>query len=172
MKKITSSLLILTFILTSCSGEDGRDGLDGAIIASSAFEIENVDFNPSVDFENNYRVREYYGFHVWPTDVTLVYVLWLTENGENIWRLVPQTVIFDDGNDLVYNYEFTQTYVDFFIEGSNLSLLDDVWTQNQIFRVVVVPADNVGRGTNSSTVDYSDLDAVISHYNITEFQKR
>lgn len=175
MKRILTLISVFALLFTACEGDQGPpgfDGQDGAIIASSSFEIENVDFNPSGNFENDYRVRELYGFNVLPTDVTLVYILWENRDGQDVWRLVPQTVIFDDGNDLVYNFDFTQTYVDFFLEGSNLGILDDVWTQNQVFRVVVVPADNVGRGVNVNHVDYSDLDAVIEFYNITEFPKR
>jgi len=163
MKRILSFITLFTLLLTSCTGEDG---VDGAIIASSAFEIENIDFNPSDNFGNDYRVREFYGFNVLPTDVTLVYILWENRDGQEVWRLVPQTVIFDDGNDLVYNFDFTQTYVDFFLEGSDLDNLDDVWTQNQVFRVVVVPADNVGR------VDHTNFETVTSFYGITDFPKR
>jgi len=172
MKRLLFLFTVLAVLLTACEGPqgppgfDGFDGLDGEIIASSAFEIENVDFNPSDNFENDYRVRESYGFNVSPTDVTLVYILWENRDGQEVWRFVPQTVIFDDGNDLVYNFDFTQTYVDFFLEGSNLGILDDVWTQNQIFRVVVVPADNV------DGIDTSDINAVLSASNIKSFDFR
>ena len=96
----------------------------------------------------------------------MVYILWDTINGQDVWRLVPQTVIFDDGNDLVYNFDFTQDDVRFFLEGSDLDNLDSVYTQNQVFRVVVVPADNVGR------INYSDIDTVIELYNIESFPRR
>ncbi|WP_299117503.1 hypothetical protein [uncultured Winogradskyella sp.] len=161
MKRILTFISVFALLLTSCDGEDGRDGLDGAIIASSAFEIQ-LDFTP----ENNYEFVEPYGFQVLPTDVTLVYISWEIANGQDVWRLVPQTVIFEDGNDLVYNYDFTQTDVRFFLEGSDLDILGAEWTQAQVFRVVVVPADNVGR------VDFSDLDAVMNMYGIEEFSRR
>ncbi|WP_452219786.1 hypothetical protein [Lacinutrix salivirga] len=167
MKRILSVISVLALFLMSCEGPqgppgfDGFDGQDGAIIASSAFEIV-LDFNEN----NNFEFVEAYGFEVLPTDVTLVYVLWETANGQDIWRLTPQTVYFEDGN-LVYNYDFTQTDVRFFLEGStDFSLLDDSYTQNQLFRVVVVPADNVGR------IDYSNLDSVMAHYDIKEFVLR
>lgn len=164
MKRILSFISVFALLLTSCTGDQGPpglDGLDGSIIASSAFEIE-IDFTEA----NNYEYIEAYGFDVYPTDVTLVYILWETSNGQDIWRLIPQTVEFEDGN-LVYNYDFTQIDVRFFLEGStNFSTLDSAYTQNQVFRVVVVPADNVGR------VDYSNFDIVTKHYNITSFLKR
>ncbi|WP_296313399.1 hypothetical protein [Winogradskyella sp. UBA3174] len=169
MKRIISFISVFALLLTACTGDQGPPGFngeDGGILVSNAFEIENVNFNPSSNFENDYRVREFYGFDVFPTDVTLVYILWEIRDGQEVWRLVPQTVIFNDGNDLVYNFDFTQTYVDFFLEGSNLDILDGVWTQGQVFRVVVVPAVNIGR------LDFSDLNAVMEMYGITEFEKR
>jgi hypothetical protein len=167
MKKILSFITVFTLLLTSCEGPqgppgfDGFDGQDGEIIASSAFEIE-LDFTEA----DNYEFIEAYGFEVLPTDVTLVYVLWETLNGQDVWRLVPQTVQFDDGN-LTYNYDFTQTDVRLFLEGStDFTLLDDAFTLNQVFRVVVIPADNVGR------IDYSNLETVSAQYNITDFPRR
>lgn len=167
MKKIAVLLSVFAFLLTACEGPrgpqgyPGQDGLDGSIIASSAFEIV-LNFNAT----NNYEYIEAYGFDVYPTDVTLVYILWETFDGQDIWRLIPQTVEFEDGN-LTYNYDFTQVDVRFFLEGStDFSTLDIAYTDNQVFRVVVVPADNVGR------IDYSNLDTVAEQYNITSFSKR
>ncbi len=161
MKRILSVITVITLLLTSCEGPEGPRGFDGAIIASSAFEIE-LDLNQT----NNYEYFEAYGFQVLPTDVTLVYILWETVNGQDVWRLMPQTVQFDDG-DLVYNYDFTQTDVRFFLDGTtNFSLLDSSYTQNQVFRVVVVPADNVGKTSNTN------LEAVMTQYNIKAFTKR
>ena len=167
MKRILSFISVFALLLTACEGPpgppgfNGYDGEDGGIIVSSAFEIV-LDFNAA----NNYEFIEPYGFDVFPTDVTLVYILWENIDGLDVWRLVPQTVEFDDGN-LVYNYDFTQVDVRFFLEGStNFSTLDFSYTRSQVFRVVVIPADNLGR------VDLSDIDSVSSFYGITNFQRR
>ena len=164
MKRILPLVTLFTLLLMACEGPQGPPGFDGQngnIIASSAFEIE-------LDFEedNNYEFIEAYGFDVFPTDVTLVYISWEVDNGQDVWRLLPQTAYFDDGT-LVYNYDFTQNDVRFFLDGTtDLSLLDDDYTQNQVFRVVVVPADNVGR------LDLTNLDAVMNAYNIDSFPRR
>lgn len=170
MRRILSLLTVFTLLFMACEGpqgppgfdgRDGLDGLDGEVIASSAFEIV-LDFTPG----NNYEFIEPYGFEVFPTDVTLVYISWEVDNGEDIWRLLPQTEYFDDGV-LVYNYDFTQADVRFFLDGTtDFSLLDPSYTDEQVFRVVVVPADNVGR------IDISDLNAVQEAFGITEFPKR
>ena len=92
MKKIVSFFTVVTLLFTACEGPqgppgfDGLDGLDGEVIASSAFEIV-LDLNAT----NNYEFIEPYGFTVLPTDVTLVYISWEVDNGQDIWRLLPQT---------------------------------------------------------------------------------
>lgn len=172
MKKIASLLFLFAMVLTSCTGDQGpvgppgltgspgAPGEDGGIIVSSAFEIE-VDFNT----DNGFSHTEAYGdnFEVYETDVTLVYRLWETIDGKDFWRLLPQSVTFPDGT-LIYNYQFTQTDVKFFLDGNkNPTTLEDNWTQIQTFRVVVIPADNLG-------VDVSNLNAVMEANNITNFE--
>ena len=170
MKRILTLISVFALLLTACVGDtgppgfdgfDGLDGLDGEIIASSAFEIV-VDFNTA----NNFEFVEAYGFTVFPSDVTLVYILWDTINGQDVWRLMPQTVIFGDGS-LVYNFDFTQEDVRFFLDGTtDFNALDDVWTQGQVFRVVVIPADNI------DGIDVSNINAVLNANNIQSFDLR
>ncbi len=167
MKRILSLISVFALLLTACEGEpgppgfDGLDGLDGAIIASSAFEIE-IDFNAA----NNFEFIEPYGFTVLPSDVTLVYILWDTSNGQDIWRLMPQTVTFVD-DSLVYNFDFTQQDVRLFLDGTtDFNALDNVWTQGQIFRVVVIPADNI------DGIDVSNINAVLNANNIQSIDLR
>jgi len=168
MRKITYIFLALTFLFNACEGPqgppgfDGFDGLDGGLIVSSAFEIV-VDFNN----ENDFEFIEAYGFEVFPSDVTLVYILWDTLDGQDIWRLMPQNVFFDDGSILTYNFDFTQEDVRFFLDGTaDLLTLDDVWTQDQVFRVVVLPADNV------DGIDTSNLNFIMEANNIEVFEVR
>lgn len=164
MKKLTSLFLLFTVLFTACEGDQGPpgfDGADGGILVSNAFEIE-LDFTS----ENNYQFTEPFGFEVFPTDVALVYVLDGAINGEEAWKPLPQTFQLEDGN-LVYNFAFSQSNVRFFLDGTtNFDTLEPRFTDGQIFRVVVVPADNVGR------IDITNLDTVIEHYNITEFPRR
>lgn len=167
MKRLLTIISVFALLITACEGPPGPpgppgyDGIDGGIIVSSAFEIV-IDFNSS----NNYEYIEPYGFDVYPSDVTLVYVLWETIDGQDVWRLMPQTVIFDDGT-LIYNYDFTQQDVRFFLDGDiNFNSLDDVWTQNQVFRVVVVPADNI------DGIDTSDINSVLGFNTIQSLEQR
>ncbi|WP_111682895.1 hypothetical protein [Winogradskyella tangerina] len=169
MKRILSFITVFALLLTACEGDPGPpgppgfNGQDGVNIVGQAFEII-LDFTP----ENEYSFIEPYGpnFEVLPSDVTLVYISWEVDNGEDIWRLLPQTEYFEEGT-LVYNFDFTQNDVRFFLDGTiDFSILDPSYTDAQVFRVVVVPADNVGR------LDVSDINAVMEAYGITSFEKR
>jgi len=170
MKKLFLMLFVATAMMfQGCEGPvgpqgpEGPPGADGGIFAASAFEIE-VDFNSS----NNYEVVEEYGFEVLPYDVVLTYILWEVD-GKEIWRMIPQQVYFQEGI-LQYNYDFTDVDVKFFLDGTiDFGTLGSEWTQDQVFRVVVVPADNV-----DAKMDYSDYDATMKHFGIEEedFQKR
>jgi hypothetical protein len=129
MRYFTFLSIALSLVLLSCEGPQGipgppgLPGQDGGLIVSSSFEIV-VDFNAA----NGYEFIEPYGFEVLPTDVTLVYILWEEDINFDIWRLCPQNVFFNDGI-LTYNFDFTQTDVRFFLDGTvNLDFLDPVWT--------------------------------------------
>ena len=172
MKKIVSLLFVFAIVITSCTGDQGipgppgppgntgATGPNGGIITSSAFEIK-IDFNLANQFEHT----ESYGFEVLESDVALVFILWATENGNDIWRLLPQSVPFNDGTNLIYNFDFSQVDVRFFLDGTtNFTTLASKWTQNQVFRVVVVPADNI------DGIDVSNLNEVIQLYNIKDFE--
>ena len=156
-------LPIISLFIFSCEGDPGPpglDGLDGGLIVSSAFEIV-VDFNSG----NNYSHVEPYGFDVFPFDVTLVYIRWEDDNGTDIWRLLPQREEFSDGF-LQYNYDFTQSDVRIFLDGTtDFNALGTEWTDGQIFRVVVIPADNV------DGIDVTNINNIIEVGNITSFER-
>lgn len=165
MKKLLS-LFVLVILFISCEGPVGPPGPPGlpgeeVIFLASAFEIE-VDFTS----QNGYSIVEPYGFEVFPSDVTLVYIQWDSTNGQPIWRLLPQIVEFQEGQ-LQYNFDFTRDDVSIFLDGTiDFGLLGSEWTQNQVFRVVVLPADNVG------AVNISSLEAVSKAGNISSFERK
>lgn len=166
MKKLGILFIaLLSLVIVSCEGPAGPpgprgpQGNDGGLIVAQAFEIE-IDFTSA----NGYQYLEPYGFTVFPSDVTLVYILWEIVDGQEVWRLLPQSVEFNDGT-LVYNYDFTQDDVLFFLDGTvDFGSLDASWTQNQVFRVVVVPADNVG------LLNFTNINDVIDVFGIDSFE--
>jgi hypothetical protein len=152
MKKI--SLLfsaVLVLFLTACTGPegppgfDGQDGLDGVNIVGQVIEIQG-DFTAANDYSLLYAFPS--TVEVLPSDVVLTYILWdeapASGGGTiDVWRLLPQTLLVDQGI-LQYNYDFTQGDVSIFLDANfDLATLLPGDTDNQVFRIAVVPADFV-----------------------------
>ena len=176
MKKATLFLgALLTLIFVSCEGPqgppgydgfDGQDGQDGINILGNVIDIEG-DFTPG----NNYSI--FFEFpqtiEVFETDVVLVYLLWdqtQDSNGQavDIWRLMPQTRILDQGL-LQYNYEHTFLDVNLFLEADfDLGTLLPGDTDNQVFRIAVVPAEKAA----GSKIDRSNVVAVMQSLGVQE----
>jgi len=180
MKKITLVLsTILTLFLVSCEvngidgrdgfdGRDGVDGEDGINILGKVFDIEGS-FVPADDYSILYEFPSNAESEVFETDVVLVYILFdQTEdsNGDavDIWRLLPQTLILDQGL-LQYNYDHTFLDVRIFLEADfDLTMLLPGDTDNQVFRIAVLPAETSGK----SSIDHSDISAVMASMGVQE----
>ena len=155
MKKITL-LLTLIGILTlqsCCKNEEARP-------TSEVFQYANVNFLP-----NAYSVVLTYPHNIVDTDMVLVYRLSGSFNGENIWKLLPETYYFADGTlDLRYDFDFTRFDAEVRLEGFDLSNVTDAYKLNQTLRVVTIPA-NFGKNSN---FNYKDYKAVVKAYEIDE----
>ncbi len=147
-------------------GFDGLDGQDGVNILGTVFEIEGS-FTPANDYSLFYEFPT--TVEVFESDVVLVYILWdLTEdtNGDpvDIWRLLPQTRLLNQGI-LQYNFDHTFFDVSVFLESDfDLGTLQPGDTDNQIFRIAILPADYGATGK----LDTSNIDAVMRTLNVTE----
>jgi hypothetical protein len=159
MKKLTTMILLFAsaFIL-SCEGPMGPPGEDGTNLLGTIFELEG-DFQPSnnyelfFDFPNN--------FEIYDTDVVLVYILWdvVNVNGKNtdVWRLLPQTIVLDEGV-IQYNFDYTVNDVRIFLEATiPFSELLPAETQDQVFRIAVLPADFVASKKAAEIMDLGIL---------------
>ncbi len=158
MKKIT---LIVAFIgmitLQSCSNNDNN--IDNDTI-SEVFEYTNVNFLP-----NDYRVVLIYPHSILSSDMVLVYRLSGSFQGEDIWKLLPETYYFDDGTlDLRYDFDFTRFDAELHLEGFDLAGVTNVYKLNQIFRVVILP----GYFGKNSKINFNDYKAVVKVLNINE----
>ncbi len=167
--------VVMTLIMVACEGPagppgfdglDGQDGADGINILGQVYEIEG-DFNAG----NGYSLFSEFPqtIEVFESDVVLVYLLWdQTEdsNGEpvDIWRLLPQTRILDQGL-LQYNYDHTFLDVNIFLESDfDLATLPSGDTDNQVFRIAIVPADFAA----AAKFDKSNIGQVMDMLNVTE----
>jgi hypothetical protein len=138
-------------------GPQGPQGQAGVNIVAEAFEVD-INFTAA----NNYTGVWDFKPPIFDSDVVLIYVRWETDNGNTIWRALPQTVFFEEGV-LVYNYDFSKVDFSVFLETTfDPSLLANDWTRNQRFRVVVVPADF------SSRINYNDYEGVVKMLGLSE----
>lgn len=161
MKTIIRTLLFTAaIIITSCTGPigppgyDGLDGLDGDSFIGSIFEIQG-DFTSANDYKLYFEFPN--NFEIFTSDVVLVYILWEEANGMDVWRLLPQTVVLNEGI-LQYNFDYTVADVQVFLEGTiNLNALLPAEWQNQVFRIAVLPADFAKK----ETVDVNDFNSII-----------
>jgi hypothetical protein len=97
--------------------------------------------------------------------MVLVYRLAGTVNGNDLWEFLPETYYFADGTrDFSYNFNFTKTFVDIYLNGNDLISVPSGNRLNQIFRIVVVPA------SFATSLKSTDYNTVISSLNIKENQ--
>jgi len=161
MKKIS---LIVAFIgmitLQSCTVNDNDgDAIDNDTIAE-VFEYSNVNF-----FPNDYSVVLTYPHSIFASDMVLVYRLSGSFQGEDIWKPLPETYYFSDGTlDLRYDFDFTRFDAQVYMEGFDLAGVSSSYRLNQVFRVLVIPAD-FGK---TAKVDLKDYNAVVKAFNIDE----
>lgn len=179
MKTFSTFLVILISLTTlSCEGPagppgfDGRDGLDGADgvnILGSVYDIVG-DFTPGNDYSLfSVFSEDAPGLEVFETDVVLVYIRWEAVDDPNggapidVWRLLPQTRLLDQGI-LQYNYDHTFLDVSIFLESDfDLATLSPGDTDNQIFRIAILPADGLG-----GKVDVSNMQSVLDYLGVKE----
>jgi len=164
MKKITLLLAFIGMItLQSCVREEVivQDTYDNDTI-SEVFEVTR-----SFNTGNNFSTLVNLGTPIYSSDMILVYHLYSVVNGQDVWRMMPQTYYFSNGGELDYNFDFTRYDVSIFLD-ANFPLVDlsSVWTQNQTFRIVIIPGYFSNR--TMQQVNLEDYDAVINYYGIND----
>jgi hypothetical protein len=168
MKKLFSLLALgLALFFQACEGPigppgppgpSGPQGQAGLVLLGEVFEAD-VDFTAA----NNYFVDFEFTVPIEPSDVVLVFIQWETFNGTIVWRLLPQTVFFEEGI-LTYNFDFTRFDFSVFLETTfDPVTLDNSWTRNQKIRTVVIPADFA-----TGRIDYTDYEGVMELIGATE----
>lgn len=146
-------------------GSRGTDGKDG----EEAFVFEYSDLTFSAANEYSLLLEIPTDFEMLESDMVLVYFLYdyLEADDLDVWRALPQTEFTAHGT-LIYNYDFTLFDVSLFLDANfDLGFLGANYTNDWIARVVVVPGQ-FGNGRTTDVVDYSDYNAVMDKYNLTE----
>lgn len=145
MKKIF--LLLATtgsLIFSSCEGDPGPPGEPGINILGQVFEV-TVNFTAGNEFQQLVTIPS--NVEVFESDVILVY--WLEDvvpggNGGtiDIWSQLPQTIYLNGGGS--FQYTFNHTFIDvlLFLQGDvDLTTLGSGFTDDQVFRVAIVPSE-------------------------------
>lgn len=167
MKKLLSLIVLTSLFFASCSdgdpGPQGPPGEPGEEFIGQTFEV-TVDFT-----DPNYSVFvEIPGtVEILESDVILVYLLETVDEqtGEDVWSLLPQTFYLDDGGEIQYNYNHTLSDVNIYLNGNvDPVILSEAFTDNQTFRMVVVPSDFA----MDSGVDINNFQTLKVHLNIKE----
>ena len=176
MKTIQQLLMaILVFAISACTtetigppGPQGPQGPEGPAgeqgESAILFEYSNVDFiAPNYDVLLDYP-SDFTGLE---SDVTLVYLLWEVDaDGLEIWRQLPQTILFTDNGILNYNFDFSTVDLRLFLSFNfDANLLAAVDTDDWIVRAVIVPGNFWGGRTS---VDHSDYYAVKEAYGLPD----
>lgn len=163
MKKLLNFACLL-FLLTACEGEQGPPGppgFDGVYFVGQSFE-RTINFLPANNYEEYIVIPN--TIELLPTDMTLAYILWEQDpvTGNDVWRLVPQTVYTDNGEEFQYNYDYSFDEVRLFIDAPlsfDFSTISTAATLNQTFRIVILPVDFV----NSRNLDVTNYNNVMEY---------
>lgn len=167
MKKIFLLFVAVAGLITfqSCEGPQGPPGYDGAVPA--VYEVET-----HLNRNNGYEAT--FGFKpaLNDADLVLVYRLDGVDNKVDVWRMLPQTY-YVGTNEIDYNFDYTKFDFRVFLESTstNPDAIDNgYWTNNQIFRAVVIEGYFGDTKRTASVTDETRLDyeSIVKKYNIKE----
>lgn len=165
MRKITALLLIL--FIVSCEGNPGPIGPEGPSgPVGQGFEVQ-ASFSQSNDYTQIFAFPD--DIEVLQTDIVAVYLLWEVdpETGNDVWQPLPVSVFFNDG-ELQYAFDHSVADVKLFLTGdTDLSTVGDEYTQDQIFRVAVLPVDYV----QSNNIDIKNMEEVMNAIEVNETKR-
>lgn len=162
MKKLPLFFTLCVFVLlSSCTGPDGPPGPPGEGELGQVFEA-TANFNPGNSYSKLVTFPS--DILVYESDVVLVYLLEEVVNGDiDVWSQLPQTYFLDQGT-LLYTFDHTFLDVNIFLDANfNLNTLASDYTDNQIFRIAIIPAEyansnlNMKELMNNLQIETSDI---------------
>jgi hypothetical protein len=166
MKKIFILFAAVGLVaLSSCEGDQGPPGEPGVNIVGTVYENTSSNYY-NFTSTNNYTVGFDFPTRLIESDVVLVYRFDGVDSANKpVWQALPETYYLADGTrDFSLKYIFTEDYVDIYLDGNNPATIPADYRVNQIFRIVVVPADFAASVNKSSYLD------VTSKMNLKESQ--
>ena len=158
-------LLLFSFILFSCANDDDIN----TDTIGQTFEISNVDFITTDGFQGVVNVVVPSNIAVFESDVPLVFILdpvATAANGVDVFEPLPRSFFFNNGGFAQYRFNFifddaTGIFdLDLVLESDDFDALGNDFTQNQIFRIVIVPSEF------AETHNTDNLNTVLSELNL------
>lgn len=166
MKRIFLLLAIVGMTaFQSCNSDDTADQRDTDTIAE-VFEInQNTNFNNGNQYTISYTLNP----RIYTSDVVLLYRLdGQDSNNNDIWVPLPKTYYSQNGIDEIdYSFDFSVSEIFIYLGFTNGDTLTPQFTNNQVFRVVIIPGYFSGARL-ANPVDLSDYNAVIEAYNLDD----
>lgn len=159
MKKL-SFLLALVIVLSSCEGDrgpqgpQGPPGFDGG--NATIIEIE-IDFLAQANYEFGYQFPIDL-VEVFESDIIQVYLLEDiiddVSGPVDVWTPLPTSFFFDDGSQLVYNFNHTFFDVLFFLGGNvDLNTVSNDLLLDQVFRIAIIPGAFAEKNPNLNSME-------------------
>lgn len=169
MKKIITLFAFVSFLaVSSCTTSDDNFQEDFDTVGTVYENVAPNYFNflPGNNLTNDYAVRFNFPQRIVESDVVLVYRFdGVNSSGRDVWQALPETYYFNDGTrDFSFKYIFTDDYVSIYLDGNNRSDIPADYRLNQIFRIVIVPADF------ATSVDVDDYNEVMNTLKLSENQ--
>ena len=148
MKKLFLLLAVsATFIFTSCEGPQGPPGPPGGNELGQIFEVTtNFQYSSDTGLQESF-VSIPNSIIVFESDVILVYRLEKVVNDgsggtADAWAPLPHNFFLDNGDIIQYVFNHTFFDVELLIDGNfNLNTLGSGFTDDQIFRIAIIPAE-------------------------------
>lgn len=168
MRKITLLLAFIGMIgLQSCTVNEDQPAPVDNDTYSEVFELRNINFG--YDGNNNFSIYQSLTPQIYASDVILIYRMSGRIDGSTpIWQLIPRTLYLPQG-ELDYDFDFSKEDFTIYAGGTYDLTLTPGYITNQTFRIVIVPG-YFSKG--SSSVDFSDYNAVIKAYKIDDSKVR
>lgn len=139
MKHVFLTLVSLNLLFSSCQGPEGPPGVTGVNILGKVIEV-SIDLDQSNGYQQVVTLP--LDVEVFESDAILVYRHEGIFDTADIWTPLPTTYFDAGGGTFLYTFNHTYFDVKFFLDGNfNLNTLGPEWTQNQLFRIAIIPAE-------------------------------
>lgn len=161
MKKIIPFLIFIgTIVFQGCTVHESYYTTTSGDTENPVIEV-TTSFNAANNFSRLVTITP----PIYSSDVILVYHMYDVYDGTPLWRLLPQKYYLEYGAEVDYNFDFTKYDVNIFMESNiDMTNLSPVWTDNQTFRIVIIPGYFSGKSPKS--VDLNDYYATVKAYGI------